>query len=136
MTNYLRSYLLSVIHHSSHIFFDLLQFNMHEEVTKSAGEDPSLEERSNLIKIVSLPSTSETNEPASNDQDVESSSSDQNIKTEKNAVLLLSQQLDRKGFCEGFAYIWGQWTSRPYIKVNGFGWIFKLVLWCLRYKTV
>ena len=105
---------------------------MHEEARKSAGEDSSLEERSNLIKIVSLPSTSENNEPAANDHDVESSSNEQNIKTEKNIAILLSQKLDKKGFSEGFSYIWGQWTSRPYIKVNGLGWMFKLVLWCLR----
>ena len=108
---------------------------MSEEVIKSADENPSLGERSNLIKIVSLPSTSENIGPAANDVE-ETSSSVKNIKTKTNVELFLSQQLDRKGFFEGFVFIWGQYISRPYIQVNGFGWIFKLVLWCLRYKTL
>ena len=105
---------------------------MSEGVTKNAVEDLCLEERSTLIKIEALPSTSENNKPADNDHEVEESPSVHGENTEKNDARLLSQQLDETGLWEGFVYIWGQWTSRPYIGVNGFGWMFKLVLWCLR----
>ena len=105
---------------------------MHEEVTKRAVEEATLEERSNLIQLVSSPSSCENDKPTSNDHEVKESSSVHNIKTEKNAGLFLSDKLDKEGFCEGFDFILGQWTGRPYIGVNGYGWMFKLVLWCLR----
>ena len=107
---------------------------MSEEVIKSSVDVASQEERSNLIKIISLPSSFEDDKSTANNQRVKESSSGsvQNIKTERNVRLLLSQELDKKGFREGFVHIWGQWTSRPYIEVNGFGLIFKFLLWCLR----
>ena len=101
-------------------------------MTNNAIEDLCLEERSSLIKIETLPSTHENIKPAANDHEVEESPSVHDEETEKNDALLLKQHLDGKGLCEGFVYIWGQWTSRPYIRVNGCGWMFKLVLWCLR----
>ena len=109
---------------------------MHEEATKGSVEEATFEERSNFIEIVSSPSSCENDEPASNDYKVEESSSVNNIRTEKNAGLFLSKKLDGEGFCEGFAYILRQWTSRSDIGLSGYGWIFKLALWCLRYKTV
>ena len=51
----------------------------------------------------------------------------------ENVGIILSKQLDEGGFREGSVFIWGQWTSRSDIKLEGFGWIFKLVFWCLRY---
>ena len=51
-------------------------------------------------------------------------------------VIYLSKQLDEKSFSDGASFIWRQWTSRPHIQVSGFGWIFKLFLWCLRYGKV
>ena len=109
---------------------------MHEETTKNAAEEVTLEERSNLIQSVSSPSSYK---PASDSNDHEvkepSSASVHNDKTEKNVGLFLSKTLDKKVFCEGFVYVRGQWTSRSDIGVNGYGWIFKLVLWCFRYKT-
>ena len=99
---------------------------MHEEATHCAVEEATLEERSNLIQLVSLPSSCERV------QEVEESSSVHNIKTENDDGLFLSNKLDKEGFCEGFDFILGQWTGKPYIRVNGFGWIFKLVIWCLR----
>ena len=59
---------------------DLLDVNMPEEVIKQSVQDPSFEERSNLIKLVSLPSSCEKDGPG----EVEESSSVNNIKTEKN----------------------------------------------------
>ena len=47
-------------------------------------------------------------------------------------IFPLSEQLARKGLCEGFVLIWGQWTSRPHITLQGLGWMFKFFLWCLR----
>ena len=105
---------------------------MPEEVTQNAVEDSISEERSSLIKIESLPLSRKDNEPSANNHDVEEPSDVHDEDTEKNVVLLLSQHLDGKGLWEGFAYIWRQWTNRPYIRVNGFGWMFKLGLWCLR----
>ena len=103
---------------------------MPEEGTKSAVEDLCLEE--SLIKIESLPLSCENTEPSANDHEVEESLGVHDEETEKNVALFLSRQLDSKEFVEAFSYIWGQWTSRPHIGVTGFGWIFKLVLWCLR----
>ena len=97
-------------------------------------DDASLEEGSNLIEILSLPSNFEYDKTTANNHKVKESSSDQNIKTEKDVRLFLSQELDGKGFREGFVHIWSQWTKRPYIRVNGSGWIFKFALWILRYK--
>ena len=51
---------------------------------------------------------------------------------ENNVRLFLHEQLRSLTFFESFAYIWEQWTSRPHVKVEGYGWIFKLLLWCLR----
>ena len=133
---------LNLFRHSSNSFycysyFDLEQFNadadMHEEVRRSVDENATLEERSNFIQLVSVPSSCEDDKPTSDDHDeVEEPSIVHNIKTEKNSGLFLSDKLDKKGFCEGFAYIWGQWTTRSDIGLSGFGWIFKLFLWCLR----
>ena len=109
---------------------------MPAEVTNAAVEVSILEVRSGLIKIDSLTLSRKNDEPSVNDDEAEESPIVHNEETEKNIVLLLSQQLDGKGLWEGFAYIWGQWTSRPYNKVNGYGWMFKLVLWCLRYRNI
>ena len=106
-------------------------YAMHEEATKSAVEEATLEKRSNLIQLVFSPSSCENDKPASNDHEVEESCVHK-IKTEKNEGLSLSNKLDKKGFCEGFDYILGQWTGRSDFGLNGYGWIFKLVLWCLR----
>ena len=51
----------------------------------------------------------------------------------KDPALHLAEKLDEKDFSEGFSFIWNQWTSKPYVKVEGLGWLFKLFLWCLRY---
>ena len=106
-----------------------------EEVKHDAVEDPTSKEKS----CSSL--SCEDNVAAANDHDVEESSSVHNIKNEKNVGEFLSIHLDKKGFCEGFAYIWGQWTNIGLIYVWG-QWtdievdylvcIFKLFLWCLR----
>merc|ERR1711971_696130 len=48
-----------------------------------------------------------------------------------NVPKFLSGQLDSLEFFESFAYIWEQWRSRPYLKVEGIGWIFKFLLWFL-----
>ena len=46
----------------------------------------------------------------------------------------LSKQLDEKSFCDGFSFIWGQWTDTSEIGVTSVGrCLFKLSLWCLRY---
>ena len=105
---------------------------MHEEATKSAFEEATLEERSNLLQPVPLPSNYENNKPASNDIKVEESSCVHKIKTEINDGLFPSNKLDKEGFCERFDYILVQWTGRSDFGLNGYGWIFKLVLWCLR----
>ena len=63
----------------------------------------------------------------------EESSGVQDIETEKNVGLFLSEQLDKKGFYEGFVYIRGQWYD---IVKENFGWLFKFVLWCIRYLKV
>ena len=91
---------------------------MSDEVTESHAEHLSLEEISSLMKVESLPSSCENGENIS-----------------KNVLLFLSQQLDRKGFIDGFVYIWGQWTNRPFVTpCYSFGCLFKLLLWGLRYK--
>ena len=79
---------------------------MSEEVTKSSIDDASLKERSNLIEIFSLPSSFEDDKTTANNHRVKETSSDKNIKTERNVGLLLSQELDEKGFPEGFVHIW------------------------------
>ena len=114
--------------------FYLYQFkaNMPEEVTQNAVEDSISEERSSLINTESLPLSRKNDDPSANNHDVEEPADVHDEETEKNVALLLGHQLNGKGFFEGFAYIWGLWTSRPYIGVNGYGWMFKLVLWCLR----
>ena len=81
---------------------DLLDVNMPDEVFKNG------EERSSLFNLVSLPSSFKKDEPHEVE---ESSSANQNIKTEKNYGWFLSKTLDEKGFCEGFVYILGQWIS-------------------------
>ena len=50
----------------------------------------------------------------------------------KDPALHLAEELDIKDFSGGFSFIWNQWTSKPYVKVEGWGWLFKLFLWCLR----
>ena len=50
----------------------------------------------------------------------------------KDVPLFLSEELDRKGLFEEFVFILREWTSTPYIKLEGLGWLFKLFLWCVR----
>ena len=103
---------------------------MHKEATKTV-EEATLEERSNLIPLVSAPQSCD-DKPASNDHKVEESSCVHKIKTEINDGLFPSNKLDKEGFCERFDYILVQWIGRSDFGLNGYGWIFKLVLWCLR----
>ena len=100
---------------------------MAEEKTNSAAvEDTSMR----LIRIEAIPSSCECE---NKDHVAEESSSVHSDEAEKDVGLLLSKQLDGKGFCEGIVFIWSQWNSRPYtIKVKSFGWTFKLILWFLR----
>ena len=108
---------------------------MSEEISANKAE------RSRMIKMISTTSSCENDEPAAYDHNFKESSSlplpnKENEGTKivsKDVVSLLSNQLDRKGFCEGIVFLWAHWTSRPYIMVESFGWIFKSVLCCLRY---
>ena len=44
----------------------------------------------------------------------------------------LSEKLDNRNFSDGFSFIWIKWTQKPNIQVKGWGWLFKMFLWCLR----
>ena len=48
------------------------------------------------------------------------------------ASVYLSEKLDKRGFMDGFSFIWMIWTQKPQIQVEGWGWLFKVFLWCLR----
>jgi len=48
-----------------------------------------------------------------------------------NVPNFLEDQFEDKSFFESFSFLWKQWTSRPHIEVEGLGWTFKLLLWCL-----
>ena len=45
----------------------------------------------------------------------------------------LSEKLDTRNFINGFSFIWMKWTEKPHIQVKGWGWLFKVFLWCLRW---
>ena len=66
---------------------------MHKEATKTV-EEATLEERSNLIPLVSAPQSCD-DKPASNDLEVQDPSSVHNIKTEKNVGLFLTSSFFR-----------------------------------------
>ena len=126
---------------------------MPQELRQSGGEDKSLEEEgSSLIRKKSLPPPSENRDTAAveeltHDQNVNNVNSKQTSKkivdnsksiiilkdfNFKDVPLFLSEELDRKGLFEGFVFILREWTSTPYIKLEGLGWLFKLFLWCVR----
>ena len=103
---------------------------MSEEISANKAE------RSRMIKMISTTSSCENDEPVAYDHTFLPLPNKENEGTKivsKDVVSLLSNQLDRKGFCEGIVFLWAHWTSRPYIMVESFGWIFKSVLCCLRY---
>ena len=125
---------------SSYLFTTLCtcqyEADMPEGITKRTVEVPSSEERLGLIKVVSLNSSCENDGPAANGREVKESDSIQNVEATRNVSKdvgpILNNQLDGKGSLEGFIFLWEQWTSRPYFKVDCPGSIFKLVLWCIR----
>lgn len=67
---------------------------------------------------------------AADGRDVDEPSRAANSETEetknKDVLLFLSDMLEKKGMGEGFDFVWEQW------EVEGFGWIIKLLIWCLR----